>query len=133
MTHIFGLVLYFLLSRLFVLLLMIEGSLVRTIRHTFIIDVGCETPGGGFWFNRSVRRCAYRIAPDFENLTLSIPISGPLFLPINIPILLEKHSMWHKFGAFYQTFLKIYPIYANWALWFLIKRKPISIGSGVCV
>ena len=47
MTHIFGLVLYFLLSRLFVLFLMIEGSLVRTIRHTFIIDVGCETPGGG--------------------------------------------------------------------------------------
>ena len=46
-THIFGLVLYFLLSRLFVLLLMIEGSLVRTIRHTFIIDVGCETPGVG--------------------------------------------------------------------------------------
>ena len=48
MTHIFGLVLYFLLSRLFVLLLMIEGSLVRTIRHTFIIDVGCETPGWGW-------------------------------------------------------------------------------------
>ena len=50
----------------------------------------------------------------------------PNYPPISIPVLIEKHLILLKLGAFYNNLLKIHPIYVTWAPLSLLK-PPIAI------
>ena len=62
--------------------------------------------------------------PDLENLfdyLYILPIFLPNFPPISIPFSKEKHPVWIKLGAFYNSLPKIHPIYVIWAPSSLMK------------
>ena len=62
------------------------------------------------WFSRKI--CMWMCPPDYEILTLAVPIC-PNLPPVSIPISYKKHLILLKLGAYYHNLLKVHPVYVN--------------------